>query len=168
MAPDPPSPMEATSSPGGMAAWPDPATTRRPPPPLLPWREAAPGDGDGDDLFLRCSTSTVEGEMAPAAAAAWWHAAVGRAAAGSWWRQPQQHGGGSGGGADFFYFWSIFLPSVKSGHDKAFAVCPTSCTRQRSSLPTPIRRVPFVVCNTRQRLCHVFWHTANILVPVVN
>ena len=56
---------------------PDPARRRwipplEPPragPSLLPRREGALGDGDGDELFLRCSTSTVEGDMAPAAAA---------------------------------------------------------------------------------------------------
>jgi len=58
-------------------------------------------------------------------------------------------------GRIFYLFLVHFFPSVKSAHGKTFAMCPTSCTRQRSSLPTPVRRVPFVVCNTRQRLCRV-------------
>ena len=106
---------------------PDPARRRwipplEPPragPSLLPRREGALGDGDGngDELFLRCSTSTVEGDMAPAAAASSGSGGGGLLVAAACGGRQGSSGGGVAG-PNFFIYCSFILPCVGS-----FAVC---------------------------------------------
>ena len=47
------------------------------------------------------------------------------------------------------------LPCVFWHSANSFTMCPINGTRQKTSLPTPICRVQFAVCNTWQRLCRV-------------
>jgi len=92
-------------------------------------------------------------------------------------RQDEPRGGGSGGASHevaaaagqtawwrwrqrwFFLYFSIFLPSVGAQKTlgKVFAERPIKNTRQRNVCRLCVRRVLFTECNTRQRLCQVFF-----------
>ena len=72
-----------------------------------------------------------------------------------WWRRRGELW--AGGGGFFYIFWNIFCRVSGLALGNVFAEFSTKNTRQRKLCRVCVCRVPFAECNTRQRLCRVFF-----------
>jgi hypothetical protein len=61
---------------------------------------------------------------------------------------------------------NFFLPRVDPTLGNVFAVCPKKNTRQRATLPSLVRRVPYAEGGTRQSFCRVFFGLCRVPVAL--